>query len=179
MGVNPKVKAVFLDRDGVLNKSVIVDGKPYPPKSVIELVIPEGVKEGLKQLKELGYLLIVITNQPDVARGTTPIKIVDDINNYLKQELILDDIFCCFHDNVDNCECRKPKPGMIFTAAKKWNIDLESSFMVGDRWRDIETGKNAGVKTIFIDFGYKEKYVKPNYTSCNFIEATQIIISLI
>ena len=178
MGVHPKVKAVFLDRDGVLNNAIIVDGKPYPPKSVNELVIPEGVKEGLKQLKELDYILIVITNQPDVARGTTPIKIVDDINNYLRQLLILDDIFCCFHDNSDNCECRKPKPGMIFTAAKKWNIDLESSFMVGDRWRDIETGKNAGVKTILIDFGYKEKYVTPDYTCSNFIEATEIIKSL-
>jgi len=177
MGVNSKIKAVFLDRDGILNKAIVVHGKPYPPKSVNELVIPEGVKEGLKQLQELGYLLIVITNQPDVTRGTTPIKIVNDINNYLKQELNLDDIFCCFHDNADNCECRKPKPGMILTAAKEWNIDLESSFMVGDRWRDIETGKNAGIKTILIDFGYKEKYVKPDYTSQNFIEATQIIIS--
>ncbi|MCK9401151.1 MAG: HAD family hydrolase [Bacteroidales bacterium] len=178
MGINPKVKAVFLDRDGVLNNAVIVDGKPYPPKSVNELVIPEGVKEGLKQLKELDYLLIVITNQPDVARGTTPMKIVDDINNYLKQELIIDDFFCCVHDNADNCECRKPKPGMIQTAAKKWNIDLDYSFMVGDRWRDIETGKNAGVKTILIDLEYKEKNIKPDYNSRNFLEATQIIISL-
>lgn len=178
MGVNPKVKAVFLDRDGVLNKSVIVDGKPYPPKSVNELVIPDGVKEGLKQLKELDYILIVITNQPDVARGITSIKIVDDINNYLRQQLIIDDVFCCFHDNADNCICRKPKPGMIFAAAKKWNIDLEYSFMVGDRWRDIETGKNAGIKTILIDLEYKEKYVTPDYISHNFNEATQIIISL-
>lgn len=178
MGVHSKIKAIFLDRDGVLNNAVIVDGKPYPPKSVNELIIPEGVKEGIKQLKELDYILIVITNQPDVARGTTSMKTVDDINNYLKQELIIDDFFCCFHDNADICECRKPKPGMIFTAAKKWNIDLESSFMVGDRWRDIETGKNAGVKTILIDLGYKEKYVIPDYTTSNFIEATQIIISL-
>jgi len=96
----------------------------------------------------------------------------------LKQELILDDIFCCIHDDMDNCECRKPKPGMIFLAAKKWNIDLYHSFMVGDRWRDVETGKNAGVKTIYIDFGYIEKSVMPDYYSSNFIEAAEIIKSL-
>lgn len=178
MGVHPKVKAVFLDRDGVLNKAVIVDGKPYPPISVDELEIPEGVKEGLKQLKELEYLLIVITNQPDVARGTTPVKIVDDINNHLKQQLIIDDFFCCVHDNADNCECRKPKPGMIFAAAKKWDIDLSRSFMVGDRWKDIETGRNAGLKTILIDYAYTEKYDKPDYNCHNFLEVTQIIMSL-
>lgn len=176
MGVNTKVKAVFLDRDGVLNNAVIVDGKPYPPKSVNELVIAEGVKEGLLQLKELDYLLIVITNQPDVARGTTPMKTVDDINNYLKQELIIDDIYCCVHDSRDNCECRKPKLGMILAAVQKWNIDLEHSFMVGDRWRDIETGINAGVRTILIDYGYSEKYVIPEFKCHNFTEATQIII---
>lgn len=178
MGVYPKVKAVFLDRDGVLNKAVIVDGKPYPPKSVDELQIPEGVKEGLKQLKKLDYLLIVITNQPDVARGITPMKIVDDINNNLKQQLLIDDIFCCVHDNADNCDCRKPKPGMIFAAAKKWNIDLDYSFMVGDRWRDVETGKNAGLKTILIDYAYTEKYDKPDYKCHNFSEVIQIIMSL-
>ena len=178
MGVHPKVKAVFLDRDGVLNKAVIIGGKPFPPKSTNELEIPECVKEGLTQLKERGYLLIVITNQPDVARGTTSLKIVDDINYYLKQHLILDDIFCCIHDSSDNCECRKPKPGMIFAAAKKWEIDLSSSFMVGDRWKDIETGKNAGLKTILIDYGYTEKYDEPDYICPDFIKAIQIIMSL-
>jgi len=178
MGVHSKIKAIFLDRDGVLNNAVIIDEKPYPPKSINEIEISEGVKEGLEQLKELGYLLIVITNQPDIARGTTSMKTVDDINNYLKQYLIIDDFFCCVHDNIDNCECRKPKPGMIYSAVKKWNIDLHYSFMVGDRWRDIETGKNAGVKTILIDYGYKEKYVKPDYKCLNFTEVTQIIKSL-
>lgn len=179
MGVYTKIKAVFLDRDGVLNKAVIIGGKPYPPKSLEEVIIPEGVKEGLEQLKKLGYLLIVITNQPDVKRGTTTMKIVDEINDYLRQQLIIDDIFCCVHDNTDDCECRKPKPGMIFAAAKKWNIDLENSFMVGDRWKDIETGKNANIKTILIDSGYDEKYIVPDYSCENFIETTKIIKSLI
>lgn len=175
MGVHSKVKAVFLDRDGVLNNAIIVDGKPYPPQSVEELVIPLGVEDGLIQLKELNYLLIVITNQPDFARGTTPIEIIDKINNQLKQHLIIDEIYCCLHDNSDNCECRKPKPGMILDAAKKWNIDLDSSFMVGDRWKDIETGKNAGIKTILIDYKYNEKYIKADFTCNNFQEVVQII----
>lgn len=178
MGVNTKVKAVFLDRDGVLNQAIVVDGKPFPPKSLNELKISEGVKEGLEKLKALGYLLIVVTNQPDVARGTTSLKTVNDINNHLKQNLIIDDIFCCLHDKDDDCECRKPKPGMIITAAKKWNIDLNSSFIVGDRWRDIETGKKAKLRTILIDHKYDEKFVKPDYDCSNFIDATQIIISL-
>jgi D-glycero-D-manno-heptose 1,7-bisphosphate phosphatase len=175
MGINTKIKAVFLDRDGVLNNSVIIDGKPYPPNSVAEVVIPDGVVEGLVKLKELGYLLIVVTNQPDVARGTTTIKIVNDINNKLKKHLIIDDIYCCFHDTNDNCECRKPKPGMINAAATKWNIDLSQSVIVGDRWKDIETGKNAVIKTILIDFGYNEKQIEPDYKCSNFQEVTNII----
>ena len=177
MGVGPKVKAVFLDRDGVLNNSIIVDGKPYPPKSLDELIIPEGVKEGLKQLTQHGYVLIIITNQPDVARGKTKIEVVNSINNYLQQKLLIDDVFCCIHDDSDNCNCRKPKPGMIIEATKKWNIDIANSYMVGDRWKDIETGKNAGLKTILINYGYNEKYVEPDYSCINFNEVTQIILS--
>jgi len=178
MGIHSEVKAVFLDRDGVLNKAIMINGKPFPPKSVGELEIPIGVIEGLKVLKELDYLLIIITNQPDVARGATSLKIVDDINNYLKKHLIIDDIFYCIHDDIDKCLCRKPKPGMIFSAKEKWNIDLKKSFLIGDRWRDIETGKNAGVKTILINFGYKEKFVEPDYNIFNFFEAVEIIKSL-
>jgi D-glycero-D-manno-heptose 1,7-bisphosphate phosphatase len=177
MGINPKMKAVFLDRDGVLNRAVIIDRKPYPPSSIDEVVIPDGVREGLIELKELGYLLIVVTNQPDVARRTTTLKKVDEINNYLLKNLKIDDIFCCFHDSNDNCDCRKPKPGMIYTAEKKWNIDLSQSYIIGDRWKDIETGKNSGIKTILIDFDYNEKYVEPNYTCSNFQEAKMIIKS--
>ena len=178
MGVDAKVKAVFLDRDGVLNKAIIIDRKPYPPKTENELEILSGVVEGLIELKKLGYLLIVITNQPDVARGTTSKEAIDKINNCLKSQLIIDEIFCCFHDNSDNCDCRKPKPGMIFEAAKKWNIDLSSSFLVGDRWRDIETGKNAGIKSILIDCGYDEKYSKPDFTCIDFQGVVHIIKSM-
>jgi len=171
------MKAVFLDRDGVLNKAVIINGKPYPPENINELVIAEGVKDGLVRLKGAGFLLIVITNQPDVARKTTAIEIVSEINDFLKKELLLDDVLCCFHDSTDNCNCRKPQPGMIFSAREKWNIDLSQSFLIGDRWRDIETGKKAGIRTILIDYKYEEKYVKPDFSCLNFTEASNIVLS--
>ncbi|MBP1641176.1 MAG: family hydrolase [Bacteroidetes bacterium] len=177
MGINPKIKAIFLDRDGVLNKALIIEGKPYPPKTKEEVEILDGVPEGLQELKKLGFILIVITNQPDVARGTTSLQFVTEINNFLKQQLIIDDFLCCYHDSVDNCNCRKPKPGMILSASKTWNIDLSKSFLIGDRWRDIDAGINAGVKTILIDYGYNEKRSMPNYSCSKFIEAVQFIKS--
>jgi D-glycero-D-manno-heptose 1,7-bisphosphate phosphatase len=178
MGIKPKVKAVFLDRDGVLNKSVILNRKPYPPKHLHEIELVDGVREGLILLKQNGFLLIVVTNQPDVSRGTTKIEIVNTINNYIQQSLGLDEIFCCPHDNSDNCSCRKPKPGMILEASAKWNIDLKKSFLIGDRWRDIEAGKNAGLKTILLDYGYNEESCFPDYKCKSFHDAVQIIKSL-
>ncbi len=179
MGINKKMKAIFLDRDGVLNKSIIKDGKPYPPQSVKDVVILDGVPEGLIKLKQLGFLLVVITNQPDIARGKTTVTEVEKINNYLKEKLILDDVYYCPHDDKDNCDCRKPKPGLVFSAKTRWNIDLSNSFFVGDRWKDIETGRNAGLKTILIDYGYNEKYIEPDYTCINFREVTQVIETLL
>jgi D-glycero-D-manno-heptose 1,7-bisphosphate phosphatase len=150
-------KAIFLDRDGVINASVVRERKPYPPDSLQELVIIEGVKEGLLKLKNAGYYLLIITNQPDVARGKTPIEKVNEIHNFMLSELAVDEVYCCFHDDSENCDCRKPKPGMILQATKKLNINLNLSFLVGDRWRDIEAGNAAGCTTYFIDYGYQER----------------------
>ena len=147
-------KAVFLDRDGVLNKPIVKNGKPYPPQTLDEFEIIEGMKEGLTKLKKLGFLLIVVTNQPDVGRGTQKKETVEEFNRILKTELPIDDIFICYDDN--DIENKKPAPGMLLAAAKKWNIDLKSSFMVGDRWNDIEAGNRAGCKTIYIDYKYSE-----------------------
>ena len=169
--------AVFLDRDGVINRAFVRNGKPYPPSSLQELEILPGVYESLNALKALDYFLIVVTNQPDVARGTTSRTLVESMNDYLCSVLPLDTILTCFHDTADQCSCRKPKPGLLFTAAHTFGLNLSASFMVGDRWRDIEAGKQAGCKTFFIDYGYAEQQPE-SYDFCigSLQEATQIIV---
>jgi D-sedoheptulose 7-phosphate isomerase len=152
-----KRRAVFLDRDGVINRTFVRDGKPFPPSTLQELEILPGVPEALEELKQYGYKLLVVTNQPDVARGKQSRQTIDAMHQALSARLPLDDIFVCYHTDQDKCDCRKPLPGMLFEAARKHNIDLAASFMVGDRWRDIEAGYNAGCKTILIDYGYSEK----------------------
>ena len=150
-------RAVFLDRDGVLNEAVVRHGRPYPPKTPAEVVITDGAAQALAQLKQAGFLLLVVTNQPDVARGTATRSDVDEINRSLSEHLPLDGFFLCCHDDLDHCECRKPKPGLLFEAVAKHNIDLRGSFMIGDRWRDIDAGHAAGCSTILIDYGYAER----------------------
>lgn len=150
-------KAVFLDRDGVLNRAFVHNGKPKPPLLLSQVEILPGVEDAISILKKMNYILIVITNQPDIARGVISKSESDEINSYLKSILSLDEIYTCEHDDIDNCECRKPKPGAIHRAAYLHNINLSKSYMIGDRWRDIEAGFRSGCKTIFIDYGYKEK----------------------
>jgi D-glycero-D-manno-heptose 1,7-bisphosphate phosphatase len=151
-----KRRAVFLDRDGVINAAVVRDGKPFPPASNEALVVIDGVADALLRLREAGYLLIVITNQPDVARGTQRIEELDAMHDRLRRELALDEIIACCHDG-DSCDCRKPKPGALIEAAKRHDLDLAASFMVGDRWRDIEAAQRAGVTAFFIDYEYSER----------------------
>jgi D-glycero-D-manno-heptose 1,7-bisphosphate phosphatase len=150
-------RAVFLDRDGVLIRALVVDGTPRPPASVEGLELLPGVEEACRQLHEAGLLLIVVTNQPDVARGTQTMAAVEALNRELSSRLPLDEIRVCPHDDADRCHCRKPAPGLLLDAAHDWGIDLEHSVMVGDRWRDVEAGRRAGCKTVFIDSGYSER----------------------
>jgi D-glycero-D-manno-heptose 1,7-bisphosphate phosphatase len=150
-------RAVFLDRDGVINRAVVRDGLPYGPDLVDELEILPGVKEALSRLRDAGFRLVVVTNQPDVARGTRRREEVEAMNAALAAALALDDIRVCYHDDADNCTCRKPKPGMLEDAARDAGLDLSRSFMVGDRWRDVGAGRRAGCTTIFIDHNYAER----------------------
>lgn len=149
--------AVFLDRDGVINRAPVREGKPYPPANVGEMEILPGVPEALASLHAAGFMLIVVTNQPDVARGTTPMAVVEEINSHLAGSLLIDEFRTCYHDDGDGCDCRKPLPGSLIAAARQHDIDMAGSYMVGDRWRDIEAGQAAGCRTIFIDHGYAEK----------------------
>ncbi len=152
-----KNRAVFLDRDGVLNLALVRDGKPYSPADLEELELAPGAAKALGELKAQGFKLLVVTNQPDVAKGKTTRTTVEEINRKMASELPVDEIFVCYHKDGDGCDCRKPKPGMILEGARKYNVDLAESFMVGDRWRDVEAGQNAGCRTIFIDGGYEER----------------------
>jgi D-glycero-D-manno-heptose 1,7-bisphosphate phosphatase len=151
------MKAVFLDRDGVLNEAVVRDGKPFAPTLLADFKIYPEAAPALARLKAAGYLLIVVSNQPDVARGEQTREVVDEMNAELRAALPLDDVLICWHDDKDNCPCRKPKPGLILDGAKKWSVDLAQSFMVGDRWRDIDCGANAGVRTVLVDRAWKER----------------------
>jgi D-glycero-D-manno-heptose 1,7-bisphosphate phosphatase len=170
-------KAVFFDRDGVLNQAVVVDGRPRPPADAQSMVITIGAVGLLLSLKELGFTLICVTNQPDIARGTRTVANVKAMNDKVLFELALDDIFVCPHDNADNCGCRKPKPGLLLMAADKWSIDLPSSWLVGDRSGDVGAGQAVGCRTIFIDYDYKEPKPEPpaDFVSRNLFESINII----
>jgi D-glycero-D-manno-heptose 1,7-bisphosphate phosphatase len=158
MGINEVMpRAVFLDRDGVLNEVVLRDGRPHPPASLAELRLTPQVEECLADLKRLGYLLIVVTNQPDVARGKQTKTAVEEMHAYLASRLPIDDAFVCYHDDADHCDCRKPASGLLLEAARKHGIDLRESFLIGDRWRDVEAGRRAQCKTLFINNGYAER----------------------
>lgn len=170
-------RAVFLDRDGVLNRAIVRDGRPYPPRNVSELEILPGVEPALGKLQAAGFLLIVVTNQPDVARGVTAREEVEKINAALGSVLPIDEFRTCYHDTEAGCECRKPKPGALLAAAMAHDIDLGASYMVGDRWRDTEAGQRAGCNTIFIDYGYEEKQPDDvDYRAASLSEASEIIL---
>jgi D-glycero-D-manno-heptose 1,7-bisphosphate phosphatase len=150
-------RAVFLDRDGVVNRAFLRQGKPYPPPTLAELRVLPGVREACLKLREAGFALILVTNQPDIARGTVTAQQVAEMNQHLQRYLQLDGIGVCPHDDSARCSCRKPQPGLLLEAARTWDIDLTASYIVGDRWRDIEAGHRAGCRTIFVDYGYAER----------------------
>jgi D-glycero-D-manno-heptose 1,7-bisphosphate phosphatase len=170
-------RAVFLDRDGVINRAIVRNGLPYPPANRAELEILAGVPQALNALKAQGFVLLVVTNQPDVARGTTPRSAVEEIHRHLAATLPIDGFYACYHDSVDSCDCRKPKPGMLLEGARDHRIQLAASYMVGDRWRDCAAGRAAGCKTIFIDYGYREQQPdRPDHTASNLLDATRLIL---
>jgi D-glycero-D-manno-heptose 1,7-bisphosphate phosphatase len=176
VGIGQVKSAVFLDRDGVINRAIVRDGVPHPPDSVEEVEILPGVPEALAKLSQLGLPLVVVTNQPDVARGTQTRAAVEQINDFLRAQLPLTEICICFHDAPDNCSCRKPKAGLLTEAARSYNIDLRRSFMVGDRWSDIVAGQTAGCTTLLIDVSYsKSEKCSPDFCVRDLAEAAEII----
>ena len=172
------MRAVFLDRDGVLNAAVVRDGKPYPPAALDDLEIMEEARLSCALLRDAGFKLICVTNQPDISRGTADRSEVDRINARVMSELGLDQVRVCPHDDVDNCACRKPKPGLILDAASQFGLDLANSFLVGDRWRDIDAGKAAGCFTVFVDRGYRERQpTNSDFVARSTLEASRWIVA--
>jgi D-glycero-D-manno-heptose 1,7-bisphosphate phosphatase len=169
-------KAVFLDRDGVVNRSIIRDGKPYAPRTREEFILDENLGE-LARLKALGFRLIIVTNQPDVGNGLVTAKFLDSLHAVLYAAFPFDDILACHHRSQDGCGCRKPKPGMLLAAQQKFGIDMKHSYMVGDRWRDVVAGEAAGCATVFLDYGYQEEgpEFRPHFTCASLLEAIEWI----
>ena len=171
--------AVFLDRDGVINRALTRDHKPYPPTNLAEFEILPGVKEACLRLKQAGFLLVVATNQPDVGRGTMAQSTVEELHAHMSRELPLDRVEVCYHpgQGLSDCDCRKPKPGMLRRAALELKIDLAASWMVGDRWRDVDCGHAAGCRTVFIDYAYDEPLRRtPDFRVKDLLEAARVIL---
>jgi len=152
--------AAFLDRDGVLNVAPVVDGVPRP-QSPDDVQLLHGVEDACAALAGAGLVLVVVTNQPDVARGTRTRAEIDEIHRRLTARLPITEFRVCTHDDGDGCECRKPAPGLLLQAAADLELDLTRSVIVGDRWRDVEAGRAAGVRTVFVDHGYAEAVPHP------------------
>jgi D-glycero-D-manno-heptose 1,7-bisphosphate phosphatase len=170
--------AVFLDRDGVLNRAVVRGGRPYPPASLSELEILPGVPEALQRLRRENFLTLVVTNQPDVATGKTTRAMVEAMHDHLRATLALDAIYACYCVEGPGCDCYKPRPDMLVQAAAEWGVDRAKSFMIGDRWRDVGAGRAAGCRTIFIDYNYEERRPDaPDYLVENLSEAVDIVLA--
>lgn len=170
------IRAVFLDRDGVVNPVVLKNGKPYPPSPKDYTLFPEA-KIAISALKEAGFKIFIFTNQPDITKKIISQEELDGIHKMIYKELAIDEIVTCIHIDEDKCSCRKPKPGMILELQKKWKVTLNQSFVVGDRWRDIEAGENAGCNTILIGDGYNEKKISANRQAQNILEASNLILT--
>ncbi|MBX3503177.1 MAG: HAD family hydrolase [Alphaproteobacteria bacterium] len=147
-------RAAFLDRDGVLNQAIVRDGRPYAPRRLEDFVVLPEASAAVRRLRDAGFLVIVATNQKDVGEGLLGRETLEAMHARLREAVPVDDIRVC--TCVDECPCYKPNPGMLLDAARDWKIDLAASVMIGDRWRDIGAGRNAGCRTIFIDRGYAE-----------------------
>jgi D-glycero-D-manno-heptose 1,7-bisphosphate phosphatase len=171
-------RAVFLDRDGVINANIERDGRPVAPTMLAEFRLLPGVGEAVARLKQNGFVVVVVTNQPDIATGRTERAVLEAMHREMRRHVAVDDVKICPHVDGDHCDCRKPKPGLILQAARERDIDLPASYVVGDRWRDIEAGRAAGCTTIFVDYGYpQEQPNHPDKVVGSLTEAVSVILA--
>lgn len=172
------VRAVFLDRDGVINANVERGGKPVAPTKIEEFRFLPGAEQAVRRIKEAGYMVVVCTNQPDVATGRISRATLEAMHSLVREKLKVEDIRTCFHTDEDACDCRKPKPGMLLAAAREHDIDLAASYMVGDRWRDVAAGRAAGCETFFVDYGYPQDGPnEPDHFVASLADAADIILA--
>ena len=172
-------RAVFIDRDGVLVVPEFRDGRSYAPRSLSDFRIYPGAAESARRLKVAGYSLVVVTNQPDVGNGLVKKATVEEMHRRLCNAVPLDAIEACYHTHAENCDCRKPKPGMLLRAAERMNLDCSRSIMIGDRWSDVEAARAAGCKSIFINLNYRDRRpTEPDFVVSSFVEATDVILGM-
>ena len=172
-----RTKAIFLDRDGILNETLIKNNLPTSPKNITELKVNFFLRDILQDLKSV-FFLICVTNQPEVGRKKFNKKDVDEINDYIQDYFSLDDLLCCYHANDGECNFRKPKIGMLNHSKKKFGISLENSIVIGDRWKDIDMGNQAKCKTIFVDYSYNEKLKSRPHVIINNIKNLKKILNV-
>jgi D-glycero-D-manno-heptose 1,7-bisphosphate phosphatase len=169
--------AVFLDRDGVIVIPEFRDRRSFAPRRLEDFKLYPEAAASLQRLKQAGFLLAVITNQPDVGNGLIARSEVDAMHDIMWRQLPIDSLKACFHGQDEHCDCRKPKPGMILEAAGELGVNLERSFMVGDRSSDVAAGRAAGCATVFIDLGYAESAPDhPDFVVASIGEAADVII---
>ena len=174
-----KNKAIFLDRDGVINKVIMRNGKPSSPWKLKEFEILPDVKECLVAFKKMGFLNIIFTSQPDISRGFLQIEDLEKMHEIIDKTLLVDEIRFCPHDDKDNCSCRKPKPGLILEVVQKWSIDLRESYVIGDTWKDIGAGKAVGCKTFLLRREYNKGFQKDyDFEVSNLKKTVEIIKKL-
>lgn len=167
----------FLDRDGVLNRNVLRDGKHCAPRSIRDFQLMPGAVQAVESLRQAGYAIVVVTNQPDVGNGVVSLETANEINSHLRQSIVPDAIEMCPHRQDEGCTCRKPRPGMILRAAERLEIDLANSFMIGDRFSDVAAGKTAGCRTILVGDGLGEAVLaQPDMRAIDLPHAVKLIL---
>ena len=176
----PTRRAVFLDRDGVLVVPEMRNGRSYAPRSLAAFEFYPDAAQSLARLKAAGYLLVVVTNQPDIGNALVSMEVVNEMHRRMAEQLPIDRIEICPHPGSAGCDCRKPRPGMLIEAARQCGIDLADSVMVGDRSSDVEAGRAAGCRTIFLDLDYanEEKPAAADFTVRSLAAATDVILDL-
>lgn len=169
---------VFLDRDGVLVANTWRDGRAVAVRTVAQMELLPGAQDALARLKEAGFGLAVVTNQPDVSTGHIDAREMEGMNSWLRERLPIDAIKICTHVDRDGCACRKPKAGLLLEAAVELGLDVARSYMIGDRWRDISAGAAINCRTILVGDGYGEKFPDPpDHIASDIAAASKIVLS--